>query len=95
MWTGPSSQYWVSPSHSGASQHPINIGASSPIFIDVPIPASTTTSVIFTTFAADNQINTCARTKVKKRGSELDDALKQHTSNVEDRATDVLRAKVR
>ncbi len=95
MWTGPSSQFWVSPSFSGASQHPINIGAPSPIFIDVPNPASTTSSVIFTAIAVDNQqINACARTMDIKRGSELDDALKQHAQNVVDRATDDLRAKV-
>ena len=78
MWTGPTSQFRVSPSlmiFMGASQHPINIGAPSPI--DVPNPASTTSSVIFTAFAADNQINACARTMDKKRGSELDDALKK------------------
>jgi hypothetical protein len=69
MWTGPSSQFWESPSHSGASQHPINVGAPSPIFIDVPIPASTASSVIFTAIAVDNQINACARTMDKKRGS--------------------------
>jgi hypothetical protein len=43
--------------------------------------------------AADNQINASART-MDKRCSELEDALKQHSQKVADRATDDLRTKL-